>query len=345
MALQGERQSNERKPFITFSQFLISAGQLRSPQALRHSKVPYYEVEILDTESKKQICVVDKVHPSSTLLDIKQKFCQACPQWYPSRVGLHLEFGLPYLKDSTVIQNIAASSIITLYFTDLGQQVSRTTVFLTEYSGPFLIYLLFYVRLSHIYGQEEIYSDIRHPVEHLACFCHCLHYIRILLETLFLHKFSGEHTPLKNMIKVCAFSWGFTCWLAYYINHPQYTPPSFGDTQIILCFIFFLICEAGNHYINVALVQPRHSGNKACFPKPTCNPFTWLSTLVSCPNYTYEIGSWLSFTVMTQTVPVGVFTFLMTIQMVLWAKKKHQIYSTKYSNYLQGKTAIIPFIV
>lgn len=36
----------------------------------------------------------------------------------------------------------------------------------------------------------------------LACFCHCLHYIRRLLETLFVHKFSGEHTPLKNMIKV-----------------------------------------------------------------------------------------------------------------------------------------------
>lgn len=36
----------------------------------------------------------------------------------------------------------------------------------------------------------------------LACFCHCLHYIRHLLETLFVHKFSGGHTPLKNMIKV-----------------------------------------------------------------------------------------------------------------------------------------------
>ncbi|KAM4709966.1 trans-2,3-enoyl-CoA reductase-like [Discoglossus pictus] len=147
------------------------------------------------------------------------------------------------------------------------------------------------------------------------------------------------------MIKVCAFSWGFTCWLAYYINHPHYTPPSFGTNQIIFGFLSFLICEAGNHYMNVALVHQSYPGNKACFPKPTCNPFTWLSTLVSCPNYTYEIGSWISFTIMTQTAPVAVFTFLMTVQMVLWAKKKHKIYSAKCDNYLQRKTAIIPFIV
>ncbi|MEE6507200.1 hypothetical protein FKM82_017157 [Ascaphus truei] len=88
-----------------------------------------------------------------------------------------------------------------------------------------------------------------------------------------------------------------------------------------------------------------YPGNKACFPKPTCNPFTWLSTLVSCPNYTYEIGSWVSFTIMTQTLPVGVFTFLMTIQMILWAKKKHKLYLTNCTNYLRRKTAIIPFIL
>jgi very-long-chain enoyl-CoA reductase len=35
----------------------------------------------------------------------------------------------------------------------------------------------------------------------------------------------------------------------------------------------------------------------------TYNPFTLLFKLVSCPNYTYEIGAWASFTVMTQCIP------------------------------------------
>ncbi|XP_037237646.1 trans-2,3-enoyl-CoA reductase-like isoform X3 [Falco biarmicus] len=301
---------NDTRSFFNFSQLVLSAGHLKSPPVLKHSKITYFEVEILDVQSKKQICIVDKVPPSSTLLDVKHKFHKACPQWYPSRVGLQLERNGPYLKDSINIQSLAVSSIITLYFTDLGQQVGWTTFFLTEYTGPLLIYLLFYIRLSTIYDQVESRKNFRHPVVHLACFCHCLHYIRHLLETLFVHKFSGGHTPLKNMIKGCAFYWGFTSWIAYYINHPQYTPPC----------------------------------SKACFPSPTYNPFTWLFLLVSCPNYTYEVGSWISFTVMTQTLPVGIFAFLMVIQMSLWAQKKHKLYLKRFYPEVRRKAAMIPII-
>ncbi|XP_007469094.1 PREDICTED: trans-2,3-enoyl-CoA reductase-like [Lipotes vexillifer] len=192
---------------------------------------------------------------------------------------------------------------------------------------------------------KESSRRLRHPVVHLACFCHCIHYIRYLLETLFVHKVSAGHTPLKNLIKSCAFYWGFTSWIAYYINHPWYTPPSFGNRQVTVSAINFLICEAGNHFINVVLAHPNHTGNNACFPSPNYNPFTWMFFLVSCPNYTYEIGSWISFTVMTQTLPVGIFTLLMSIQMSLWAQKKHKIYLKKFSSYMHRKSAMIPFIL
>ena len=38
-------------------------------------------------------------------------------------------------------------------------------------------------------------------------------------------------------------------------------------------------------------------------PYATFNPFTVLFKFVSCPNYTYEVGAWVSFTVMTQCIP------------------------------------------
>ncbi|XP_071598654.1 trans-2,3-enoyl-CoA reductase-like isoform X3 [Heliangelus exortis] len=287
---------NDKPSFTSFSQLAVSSGHLKPPPVLKHSKITYFEVEILDVQSKKQICIVDKVSPSSTLLDVKLKFHKACPQWSPSRVGLQLERNGPYLKDSINIQSLAVSSIITLYFTDLGQQVGWTTFFLTEYSGPLLIYLLFYIRLSTIYDQVESTKNFRHPVVHLACFCHCLHYIRHLLETLFVHKFSGGHTPLKNMIKGCAFYWGFTSWIAYYINHPQYTPPSFGHRQVSFAALAFLV------------------------------------------------GSWISFTVMTQTLPVGIFAFLMVIQMSLWAQRKHKLYLKRFYPEVRRKAALIPII-
>ncbi|XP_048220413.1 trans-2,3-enoyl-CoA reductase-like [Perognathus longimembris pacificus] len=331
--------------FHSLSELVLSAGPLKSNQATRHSKSTHFEIEILDARTRRQICILDKMPHTSTIHDVKQKFHKSCPKWHPSRIGLQLECGGPFLKDDTSIQRIAASSIVTLYFIDLGRQVSWTTVFLAEYTGPLLIYLLFYLRVSYIYDVKESSRKVRHPVVHLACFCHCIHYIRFLLETLFVHKVSTGNTPLKNLIKGCAFYWIFTSWIAYYINHPLYTPPSFGNRQITVSAISFLICEAGNHFINVILAHPNHTGNNACFPSPNYNPLTWMFFLVSCPNYTYEIGSWISFTVMTQTLPVGIFTLLMSIQMSLWAQKKHKIYLKKFNPHLHRKSAIIPFLL
>ncbi|XP_012864442.1 PREDICTED: trans-2,3-enoyl-CoA reductase-like [Dipodomys ordii] len=331
--------------FHSLSQLVLSAGPLKSNQATRHSKTTHFEIEILDAHTRKQICILDKMPQTSTIHDVKQRFHKTCPKWYPSRIGLQLECGGPFLKDCTSIQRVASASIVTLYFTDLGRQVSWTTVFLAEYTGPLLIYLLFYLRISYIYDVKESSKKVRHPVVHLACFCHCIHYIRFLLETLFVHKVSTGYTPLKNLIKGCAFYWIFTSWIAYYINHPRYTPPSFGTRQITVSAINFLICEAGNHFINVMLAHPNHTGNNACFPSPNYNPLTWMFFLVSCPNYTYEIGSWISFTIMTQTLPVGIFTLLMSIQMSLWAQKKHKIYLKKFNSYVHRKSAIIPFLL
>uniref|UniRef100_A0A671RDQ8 Very-long-chain enoyl-CoA reductase-like n=1 Tax=Sinocyclocheilus anshuiensis TaxID=1608454 RepID=A0A671RDQ8_9TELE len=77
-------------------------------------------------------------------------------------------------------------------------------------------------------------------------------------------------------------------------------------------------------------------------PYPTNNPFTWLFFFVSCPNYTYEVGSWISFTAMTQCVPVGVFAFLGFIQMTIWARAKHKTYTEQFKYYPDLRTAIIP---
>lgn len=52
---------SDTRSFFNFSQLVLSSGNLKPPQVLKHSKVTYFEVEILDVQSKKQICIVDKV--------------------------------------------------------------------------------------------------------------------------------------------------------------------------------------------------------------------------------------------------------------------------------------------
>ncbi len=42
-----------------------------------------------------------------------------------------------------------------LYLRDLGMQIDWQTVLLVEYTGPFFIYPLFYLRPSLIYGERK----------------------------------------------------------------------------------------------------------------------------------------------------------------------------------------------
>ncbi|POI31622.1 hypothetical protein CIB84_004627 [Bambusicola thoracicus] len=127
-------------------------------------------------------------------------------------------------------------------------------VFLIEYTGPLFIYFLFYFRMPFVYGLDERFTSSPHPVVNLACICHSFHYIKRLIETIFVHRFSHGTMPLRNIVK---------------------------------------LCEAGNFSIHVALSDLRRDGSKTRkIPYPTKNPFTWLFFFVSCPNYTYEMTIW-----------------------------------------------------
>uniref|UniRef100_A0A4W2GBG5 Trans-2,3-enoyl-CoA reductase n=1 Tax=Bos indicus x Bos taurus TaxID=30522 RepID=A0A4W2GBG5_BOBOX len=321
----------------------------------------HYEVEILDAKTREKLCFLDKVEPQATIAEIKNLFTKTQGK---------------SLKDEDVLQKLPVGTTATLYFRDLGAQISWVTVFLTEYAGPLFIYLLFYFRVPFIYGRKYDFTSSRHTVVHLACICHSFHYIKRLLETLFVHRFSHGTMPLRNIFKNCTYYWGFAAWMAYYINHPLYTPPTYGAQQVKLALAIFVICQLGNFSIHMALRDLRPAGSKTRkIPYPTRNPFTWLFLLVSCPNYTYEVGSWIGFAIMTQCLPgeplapsfsgvplvpsvcsplfltsrfrptVALFSLVGFTQMTIWAKGKHRSYLKEFRDYPPLRMPIIPFLL
>ncbi|XP_069050214.1 very-long-chain enoyl-CoA reductase-like isoform X2 [Lepisosteus oculatus] len=310
------------------------------------SRVTFFEVEILDAKTKEQLCFLDKVEPNATMGEIKCLFHKCYPQWYPSRQALKLDPKGKALKDDEILQNLPVGTTATIYFKDLGPQLGWTMVFLAEYAGPLFIYLLFYFRLPYIYHHKYAFTSSPYPVVTLACVCHSFHYLKRLIETIFVHRFSHGTMPLRSIMRNCIYYWGFAAWLAYYINHPLYTPPSYGNKQVNYALALFLFCEAGNFSIHVALNNLRFGGPKSQkVPYPTKNPFTWLFFFVSCPNYTYEVGAWLGFTIMTQCIPVALFTLVGFIQMTIWAKGKHETYTREFKDYPELRMPIIPFLL
>ena len=158
----------------------------------------------------------------------------------------------------------------------------------SEYAGPLLVYLLFYIRPSLIYGDTS--ASPRSQATHLAAAAWSFHYAKRLLETVFVHRFSNATMPLGNLFKNCSYYWGFAAYIGYHLNHPLYTSPA--PLQVHSFLGCFLAAELGNLSIHLLLRGLRPAGSKARkIPRPNGNPMTQLFKLVSCPNYTYEVGT------------------------------------------------------
>ncbi|XP_046703062.1 very-long-chain enoyl-CoA reductase isoform X2 [Silurus meridionalis] len=264
-----------------------------------------------------------QVEYHSTIGDIKGLFHKVYPHWYPARQSLRLHLKSEELRDDELLHSLPAGVTVTLYFRDLGPRFGWTMVFLSEYVGPLLIYLLFYFRLPYIYTHtHSLTAPSPHPAVSLACVCHSLHYIKRLMETVFLHHFTHGTLPVVVIIRNCVYYWGFAAWLAYHINHPLYTPPckfshssqallsskprisprfnvtsswcsfpAYGRLQVGCALVMFTLCEMGNFSIHWSLNTSGGDGAKyRSYPHPSKTPSLGSSSLFPAPTILMRSG-------------------------------------------------------
>jgi len=301
------------------------------------------DLEIVHARSNKPLVTVHDQLDEITVHQLKKNIASKKPKYRDvNRQELRLEPKGKALSDDQTLKELDLKNGAIVYFKDRGMQIGWTTVFMCEYAGPLFVYLWFYTRPWLAYGELE------NPTPHgltaqIAAGAWVFHYGKRLLETMFIHRFSNATMPITNLFKNCGYYWGFAGYIAYHINHPLYTTPS--NTQVFSCLAAFVACELGNFSIHLLQRNLRPAGSKVRkIPLPNSNPFTLLFNLVSCPNYTYEIGAWLSFTFMTQCLPVGFFTVAGAYQMIVWALGKHKNYKKEFKDYPRRK-AIFPFIL
>ncbi|XP_068206030.1 probable very-long-chain enoyl-CoA reductase art-1 [Palaemon carinicauda] len=300
------------------------------------------KLDIYNAKSGKFVTTLYGLKTTSTILDVKKSVQLQKTVLYPERQEVRLEQKGKYLKETSTLSELGLKSECKLYIKDLGPQIGWTTVFFCEYAGPLIIYLWIYQRPWLFYGDKGASSPIS-LCTHIAAGCYTFHYAKRLLETKFVHRFSHSTMPLFNLFKNCTYYWGFTAYVAYHINHPLFTPPS--DVQVYGALAAFLVCELGNFSIHLLLRNLRPAGSKERkIPYPDSNPLTFLFNSVSCPNYTYEVGSWVAFTVMTSCLPAGLFALCGFYQMAVWALGKHRNYKKEFTNYPRRK-AILPFLL
>jgi len=298
------------------------------------------EIEILDARNSKVVAKCN-AQPTTSVKDFKAQVFAANRKLNPHRQALRQEVRGKILKDTDTVESLNLRSGSKLFVKDLGPQIGWSTVFLAEYAGPVFVYLLFYGRPWVFYG------DVVAPISqttHIAAACWSIHYIKRILETIFVHRFSHATMPMRNLFKNCIYYWGFTAYVAYHVNHPLFTSPCM--SQVFIALGAFLISELGNFSIHVNLRNLRPPGtNVRKIPVSDSNPLTSLFNFVSCPNYTYEFLAWLSFSVMTQCLPAYFFAAAGMVQMSIWAIGKHKNYKKEFKDYPKQRKAIIPFIL
>ncbi|KAK6103804.1 3-oxo-5-alpha-steroid 4-dehydrogenase family protein [Brugia pahangi] len=307
-------------------------------------KMTSIAVEVFDAKNiNKSIAYLENITSDESIVGIKSRLSQKLSLPI-NQIALRLDAKGKNLKDELVVLDLnLPSKGAHLYIRVLGPQIGWKTVFLLEYIGPLVIYPIFYLRPTEIYGPDASRYPMSYGVK-LALVCWSFHYAKRLLETLFVHRFSNATMPLRNIFKNCGYYWAFTAFVSYFINHPLYTLPYFGFVQVATGLIGFIICEFGNLSVHLLLRNLRPSGTKVRkIPIPDINPMTLMFHFVSCPNYTYEVGSWLWFSYMTQSLPALIFTFAGFLQMAIWAKDKHRNYRREFPNYPKHRRAMIPF--
>jgi very-long-chain enoyl-CoA reductase len=130
-----------------------------------------------------------------------------------------------------------------------------------------------------------------------------LHFLKREAETIFVHRFSHATMPFRNIFKNSAHYHLLSgLLLAYSVYSPPFSATSpyirhtarDNPTWLNGYFAVWLFAELSNLYTHLTLRNLRPEGTTK-----RGIPYGYGFDLVSCPNYFFEICSWVAITFMT----------------------------------------------
>ncbi|RNF23314.1 3-oxo-5-alpha-steroid 4-dehydrogenase [Trypanosoma conorhini] len=284
---------------------------------------------------------VVQLPPNPTLADLKKAYKPTVDVNRKSFkvAGGGAESGKPQLValvDKRPLKEQGVTEGCEVVYKDLGPQVGYRTVFIVEYAGPLAIMLGYALRPSFIYG-TNIAKGFGYT-QKLFISLFTAHFVKRELESLFVHKFSHATMPRRNIVRNCAYYWAFALFIGYVLCHPQYTEPS-NRCLVNASAAAMVVFELLNFAVHKQLSGMRRSDGDTTRTVPKGVLFS----LVSCPNYTFEVLSWVSFSLGTSLVSSWLFTLAGFVQMAEWAVKKHKGY-VKSDPEAAKRKCMLPFL-
>jgi very-long-chain enoyl-CoA reductase len=160
-----------------------------------------------------------------------------------------------------------------------------------------------------------------------------LHFLKRVLESLFLHKYSGP-IDLLSALSVSIF-YSFVAGTVSHLNASRFAA---WDVTFALGLTLFLIGETVNYAHHAILAKLRGNTKDYFIPRGG------LFELVVCPHYLFEIIAWAGIVLASRHL----FTFIAVIGMTLYLSarsiKTLKWYREKFNDFPENRKSLIPFV-
>ncbi|TAQ87458.1 hypothetical protein B7494_g4211 [Chlorociboria aeruginascens] len=248
-----------------------------------------------------------QISSKTTVQDVKDQLAKQAGGKDPNRLGLYDPKQKRILKDrkALVVQNADIMAGKEILVKDLGPQLSWRLVYIIEYLGPILIHALY-----PLFRPAVLYRSPLIPLstsQYLSMALIILHFLKREYETIFVHKFSLNTMPARNIFKNCGHYWLLSgIYIAYFIYSPTSSAAVESPTMNYLNiagFILWIYGEVSNAITHQTLTNLRTKGGTE-----RGIPQGYGFGLVTCPNYMFEIVAWIGLVLISKNWSTAIFT-------------------------------------
>lgn len=280
-----------------------------------------------------------------TVEGLKKAIYHQFSKYPPARQRLQIKAGertVDFEDDKKKLVEYGAKDGSVIVFVDLGPQVNKQRALILQLLGALILYPVCFLFPYSCYG-VGFHISSRSSQDQILLLCFTFHFGKELLQALFDQSLRIETLSFYRVCLQCAYRWGSTLFLSYYTNSPFWKLFKNTEAVIVIGFAIFMIGEVGTIYCSTVIRQSRQ---KATAGHQRAG---YLFELVSAPNYTFELISWMGFSVMAQSFPASVVTLLELFRLGSLAKGVYESKSKdretkRHAACSCPRKALIPFI-
>lgn len=187
--------------------------------------------------------------------------------------------------------------------------------------------------LAALFAGAAPYLSSPDAYQVLVFFALVLHFVKRLLESWFLHRYSGPMNLLTAIAIACFYS--LTSFLPVYINRQ---PVSGVDGLVLAGFVVLLAGETLNFIHHKILADFRRTHLEYVVPHGG------LFNLVACPHYLFEIVSWFGLFLIFRHLSMFLFFLFMALYLTARSLRTLHWYRERFPAFPPGRKAILPFL-